>query len=195
MKHTTIELANDLASERATRDLLLSLFAEYGLERYLYAETLRIEEGVTPHSHPILTLSTAPVKPDPPDATLLLSAYLHEQVHWFLTLEANHQTFLNVVAQFRKRHPDLPVGSPEGCRSEFSNYLHIVVNWLEYDSLRTLLGAEKAYTELKGRNFYTHIYALVLENDTDIRETLHRHDLLLPERPPEPKAFRQVNLS
>ena len=195
-KRPSISLVNDSQAERRLAQQLNELFETYGLERYFYTETVQIEDGVIPHSHPILTLSPSTFGTqylDNPNA--LLATYIHEQMHWFTLLETHKDNGSKAKHHFEKLYPDLPLDLPKGCGSRFSNYLHITVNWLEYDSLRTLLGAEKAYTELTGRNFYTSIYALVLENDADIKETLRQHNLLLPERPPEPKKFRQVKSS
>ena len=192
MKRPTITLNNGSDSERVTRDLLLELFEKYGLERYFYAETVQIEQGVIPHSHPVLTLNTRPLNVSPPNTNLLLATYIHEQMHWFLTLEPCYEPFYKAVAQFRKNFPNLPVGGSQGCRSEFSNYLHIIVNWLEFDGLRTVLDEERAFDELSQRTFYTRIYSLVLENDAYIQRTLEQFGLLLPQRPPEHKRFRQV---
>lgn len=194
MTRPAITLVNSSQSERATRKLLLELSERYGLERYLYTETVQIEEGVIPHSHPVLTLNTLPVKKDPPSPTYLLATYIHEQMHWFLTLETLYEPFYKAITRFRKDFLDLPVGGSEGCRSEFSNYLHIMVNWLEFDGLRTVLDEERALSEISQRSFYTRIYGLVLENDVYIRRTLEQLGLLLPQRQPEHKRFRQVEL-
>jgi hypothetical protein len=73
----TICLAHDSARERRTRDQLLALLARYEPQRWQCTDTVRIEQGVIPHSHPVLTLNTYVLGDD----ARLLAIYLHEQLH------------------------------------------------------------------------------------------------------------------
>ncbi len=183
---------NESDTERALRDQLLELFSQYDLSKWQYADTVYIEDGVLPHSHPVLTLS--PVtrstrylhKPEQ-----LLHAYIHEQMHWFSLLDDPKRTPGRLETVIRARYPELPTKRPAGCGSERSNYIHVEVNFLEYQALRELLGIERATELVAGFPYYTAIYALVLE-DYDALETLFlENHLILPERPPEPKRFHR----
>lgn len=68
--------------EREIREQLLCLLRKYDLGKWLFTREIRIEEGATPHSHPVLTLNTRHLGDD----SLLLASFIHEQLHWHLLL-------------------------------------------------------------------------------------------------------------
>lgn len=94
-----------------------------------------------------------------------------------------------VSAELRVRYPELPVGYPNGCRSEFSNYLHIVVNSFEYQALRELLGTAEARAVIESHPFYKAIYAIVLRDYVELEQLFTGCGLILPEQPPFDKRF------
>jgi hypothetical protein len=183
-----ITLVNGTEREQQTREQLLRLFAQYPLDKWRYTEKVQIEEGAIPHSHPILTLSTRLLSDD----DRFLGTYIHEQMHWFLGLVEKHEQAMQAIAEFRTMYPGLPVQPPEGCGREFSNYLHIAVNYLEYQGLSELLGAEAARRTLARVRHYTKIYELVLRDSERISETMARHQLIPADQPPKPKSFIDV---
>ena len=173
--------------------MLTALFDTYGLERFLYAETVQVEDGVIPHSHPVLTLSPRTVGAQYlEDSIALLAAYIHEQMHWFSLLESHGENGRLAIRRFEALYPGLPTDRPGGCGSTFSTYLHILVNWLEFEGLRDVLGEARARREIASRSFYTAVYKVVLEHDEEIRTVLSAHNLLLPAKPPADKVFRKV---
>ena len=179
-------------AERAVvaKEQLLDLFDRYPLDKWLYTEAVRIEEGVVPHSHPILTLSPQTRGTDYlADSERLLGTYLHEQLHWFLLLEDKVEASKSASAEFRSLYPDLPTERPEGCGSDRSNYLHIQVNYLEYRALRELLGEAEAKAVIARVPYYTAVYALVLRDYEQIGKLMTRYDLIPDEQPPEFKRF------
>lgn len=188
--HPALVLANNTEKEQRLRDSLLDLLERYPLGKWLYAETVRIEEGVIPHSHPVLTLSPQTRRVDYlADPEHLLGTYIHEQMHWFGLLEEKFEAYRRASAEFRTMYPDLPIERPKGCGSEHSNYLHIQVNYLEYRGLSDLLGAEKAGSVIERIPHYTAIYALVLNDYKRINAVMTQHGLIPDERPPEVKRF------
>jgi non-ribosomal peptide synthetase component F len=80
-----IELGQDSEREKETADLLSALVQSYDLRAWTFTRTVRIEEGVIPHSHPVLTLNTRHLE----DREQLLALFLHEQIHWFLAAPYN----------------------------------------------------------------------------------------------------------
>lgn len=92
-------------------------------------------------------------------------------------------------AELRTRYPDLPVGFPDGCRSTFSNYLHIVVNFFEYQAFRELLGDDRARAVIEQHPGYRAIYAIVLRDCEGLEHLFTEGGLILPERPPLEKRF------
>jgi hypothetical protein len=187
-KLPSITLAHNNEKEQQTRTQLLTLFDTYCLDKWFYTETLQIEEGAISHSHPVLTIGIHPNYVRPPER--LLAVYIHEQMHWFLNLETI--SIDHAIAEFRQMFTDIPVGGTQGCRSEFSNYLHIIVNTLEYQGISELLGREAAKSQLEKVPFYTSVYKIVLEHEQAIAEVMQKHNVILPERPPEVKRFAKV---
>lgn len=148
-----ILLVNGTETEIRTRAMLLSLLDEYPLDKWRYAEMVRIEDHVIPHSHPVLTLSTFHGNP-----VRLLSAYVHEQLHWFWTLEQHGERISDALRQFRDAFPNIPIEPPGGCRSEISNHLHVAINFREYLALGELIGQERARGFISGKPYYTAVY-------------------------------------
>ena len=63
--------------------------------------------GMIPHSHPVLTLSTRHLKDD----DLLLSTFLHENLHHFLT-QNPEKAEAATKKELRAVFPKVPVGVP-----------------------------------------------------------------------------------
>lgn len=124
----------------------------------------------------------------------LLGTYIHEQLHWFLLLKSKFEAYENASTEFRALYPSLPTERPEGCGSSRSNYLHIQVNYLEYQGLRELLGEDRARAVIECIPHYTAIYTLVLQDYEQIGEVMTRYGLTLTEHPPEIKQFVAVSI-
>lgn len=184
-----IQLANGTETEARTRAILLGLLDEYPLDKWRYAETVRIEDHVMPHSHPVLTLSTFH---DPGNPLRLLSSYLHEQLHWFWTLEQHGKHTWEAWRQLHDAFPDFPTHHPEGC-GEVSNYLHVAINSWEYLALGELIGEDRARAFLSRKPYYTAVYDIVLREGDRIGVILNDLDLMPPDLPPTDKRFVHVD--
>jgi hypothetical protein len=164
-------------SEKNTIELIKSLNKAHNLTKWQFSEAIHINEKAIPHSHPILTLHTRHNKQQ--DVDLLLSTYLHENIHRYLD---NHQTALaSIILALKKRFPNVAVGYPEGARDEYSSYLHMVVCFLELDAIRQLL-SEARYNKIVRfwqQDHYTWVYNLVVEHDKEIATLIKKHNLLL----------------
>ena len=188
-----IVLVHNSASEQQARALLLQWFERYSLDKWRYANLIRIEDDVIPHSHPVLTLSPQTRWNDYlADPEQLLAAYMHEQLHWFLLREERDDGARQAMAELRERYPDLPVALPAGCGSAFSNYLHILVNYLEYQGLTELFGVAEAQRVVARIPHYTHIYALVMEERDQLLKLMTRYGLVLDAQPPRVKRFIDI---
>lgn len=172
----TITLANDLPAEAETREQLRDMLARYDLRTWQCTDHVRIEEGAIPHSHPVLTLNTRE-----PSDELLLATYLHEQIHWFTLVEANREAGRCADREWRRMYPDVPVALPEGCGSEFSNYLHFTVCFFEYAGLIALLGeaAARDVMEHRAARFYRYVYRAVLRDFPEMHAVMVRCGLTL----------------
>lgn len=160
--------------EQETREQLQRLLKTYDLSRWTFTRSIIIEEGAIPHSHPVLTLSTRHVRDD----ELLLSTFVHEQAHWFLT--QNDKATQEAKKELRVMFPKAPVSFPEGASDEESTYLHLLVIYLEYRADRELLGELKArqVMDFWATDHYTWIYRTVLEHAREIGNLALKHKLI-----------------
>lgn len=152
-----------------TRQALADLLRQYDLSPFLYTKQIRIQSRVLPHSHPVLTLNT--LYGERPDE--LLTVFLHEQLHWFV-----YQRALGAIRDLRQAYPELPAKERATPDSEFSAYQHIIVCWLEVQSLRFYLGAERADDVIAKRPVYRWIYDRVRRDEREIGVILLRHQLV-----------------
>jgi len=150
---------------------LARLIETYDLDRWTFTRSVIIEYRATPHSHPVLTLSTRYINDD----DKALSTYLHEQLHWYS--EEHSAAVEQVKAELRNLYPDLPTGYPDGARDADSNYLHLIVNTMEYRALAEVIGAERA-TQVFGRHrHYRRLYDIVEADIEVIEGVMARHGL------------------
>jgi hypothetical protein len=173
-----IQLKNNDAREQQTKLQLERLLATYDVSKWMFTRTILIESGrnVIPHSHPVLTLSTRHLKDD----ELLLSTFVHEQLHWFL-VQRDRDTE-SALKEVRAMFPKVPGAGPEGARDEQSTYLHLLVCALEHMAIRELLGElkTKQVMEFWSGDHYTWIYKTVMERRRDIAQILFKYKLTPP---------------
>lgn len=178
-----IKLKNNDQREQQTRQQLERLLAAHDVSNWLFTRKIIIESGnVIPHSHPVLTLSTRHLKDD----ELLLSTFVHEQLHWYLE-EKSKETDA-AYNELKTLFPKVPVGYPDGARSEESTYLHLMVCYLEYQAVRELLGQLRArqVMEFWATDHYRWIYRTILERERDIGSLMRKHKLLPITRAQQP---------
>jgi hypothetical protein len=167
-----IWLATGSEPEIRTREQLLALLRRYDLGKWQFTKRIRIDERARlPHSHPVLTLNTRY------DGNLLLSIYLHEQLHWFVW---RHRSAKAVIEELRRYYPRVPVARPEGSGSEVSSRQHYLVCYLEYAALIELLDLDEARRVIEhwSGHHYTEIYKTVLRDSDAIGEIVSRHSLV-----------------
>ncbi len=173
--HLQITLANNSPAEQQVQTQLERLLREYDVSPWIFTREVRIDQGARiPFSHPVLTLDTQSA----PDIELL-SAFLHEQLHWFE--EAYPEPRERAIAELKTLYPDAPGGPPEGARDLYSTYLHLLVCFWEYEGMKQLVGAERATTMLAARTYYRWVYRTVLQDAEKIGAVLARQGLSLPQ--------------
>jgi hypothetical protein len=166
-----VQVANGLDVEKATAQRLLELVREYDLSGYMFTRTVRIDRRSIPHSHPVLTLHTRHLGND----ELLVSTFVHEQLHWYL---AERDSSVDAaITELQKLYPDVPVGYPNGARNRKSTYLHLLVNFLEFEVDKRLFGEEEARELLAAQTHYVWIYEQVLTNSGQMQSIIARHGL------------------
>src|SRR5262245_35311507 len=166
---------NDDVAEAMTRSQLQRLLAQYDCSKFIFTKEVVIDRESIPHSHPVLTLHTRHRRDD----ELLLSTFVHEQIHWFLTQHPEETE--KAVNELKTLFPKVPVGLPAGADTEESTYLHLVVNTLEYRAGRELFGELKArqIMEFWATDHYMWIYRQVLEAGDKIRTVLRKYKLVI----------------
>lgn len=169
-----IKLIHDSDTERRTKLQVERLLNTYDTDRWIFTTKIAIETGAIPHSHPVLTLNSRHLNND----HLLLSTFLHEQLHWFL--DGREKAASLAVDKLKLAFPSLPTGYPEGADTEQSNYEHLIVIFLEYKAIRQLLGDSAALETMNfwAADHYKKLYSTVLDNQDLIGSIVSTYRLL-----------------
>jgi len=168
---------------RRVAELLAALRRRHDLSRYEYTRLVLIQPAGSTHSHPILTLGTRFAE----NEDLLLSTYLHEQMHWYLWRLGgpDHDPVAPFFDELVRRYPKAPTRLPEAARSYEQTYLHIVVCWLEIMAATELVGRERAAAIATAPWGYRWIYRTVLEDWDALGRLLGEHGILPLRTPAE----------
>ena len=169
-----LHFAHDAVKEKQTGEQLQRLLNQYDLSKWIVTRDVNIDAGTIPHSHPVLTLHTRHVKDD----ALLLSTFVHEQMHWYL--QQHQDDFAQAVTELRQLYPDTPTGFPQGSDTEAGNYEHFLVIDLEWQADRELFGELMArqVMEFWAHDHYTWIYQTVLDHRLQFDALVRKHHLL-----------------
>lgn len=160
--------------EEQKRQQLERLAKQYDLKKWTITREISIEQGVRPHSLPVLTLNDRFLHDD----DLALMVYLHEQGHWLLM--KRHRTQTNRLYRDLKRAvPGLPTQFPQGSGDEQDTYIHLAVIALEWQGMEELVGRERARRamDIQKTDHYTAIYPAVLEHRAALEKILHRYSI------------------
>jgi hypothetical protein len=174
-----ITLKHNSAAEDRTKHQLERLIQSYPLSPWYFTTTIEIDETAIPHSHPVLTLHTRRWKDD----DLLLSSFVHEEIHWWL--EGKKDEVKAAEEDLRSLFPTIPVGYPDGADSEESDYLHLLVNYLEWRSDQQLMGELRAWQvmEFWSHDHYRALYRIVLDHEKEIGAIVAKYHLAFPMQP------------
>lgn len=175
-----VDLDHARSEAERVRNMLSALRRRHDLSRYEYTRLVRIVPAGDTFSHPILTLGNRFAEGE----DLLLSTYLHEQMHWYLWYLDTPET--DPVASFFdelvKRYPDAPIALPDGARSYESTYLHLVINWLEVAATSEFIGRQRALAIIEAQSTYRWIYRTVIKDWDRLGELYEAHGVV-PIRP------------
>jgi len=157
-------------------NLLAALRRRHDLARFEYTSVVRIVPGGETFAFPVLTLGNRFAD----NEDILLSTYLHEQMHWYLWHLGTPER--DIVEPFMdelvRRYPDAPTTLPDGARNYEATYVHLVVNWLELAATAELIGRPRAFALAEAQHTYRWIYRTVLRDWDRLGELYERHDLL-----------------
>ena len=168
-----IHLARVNGREEKVAEVLVGLSQKHDLSPWLFTDHVRIESGVIPHSHPILTLNTRHIE----NSTQLLAVFLHEQIHRFLAAPENRNQLEDALSELREMYAKVPDSLAGGAASENSTYLHLLVNWLEYDALVKLMGRSEAQEAIEEKDIYEWIYGKVLQDTLQLESIVVQNNL------------------
>lgn len=171
----TLDLGPARDAAERTRERLIALRRRFDLSAFEHTRSVRIAPLVTPHSHPVLTLSCW----DHDDVSLLM-AYLHEQMHWRLTSwsEAHPDDWRRLLGALAACYPGAPAAVPEGASDLASTHLHLIINWLEIDATSQFFSRDSVEATARARPFYRWIYSRVLADWTALRELFVVHGVV-----------------
>jgi len=171
----TIQLKHGTDAERRTKEQLDRIVASYDLSKYTFTHSVLIDEKSIPHSHPVLTLHTRHLGQD----DLLLSTYIHEQLHWFL--DQHHKQTEAAEQELRKLYPNPPIGYPEGSPDAEGDYLHLIDCYFEMLAARELMGSERAakVMDFWAGDHYTWVYKTVMRDEGRIGSVVEQHNLFI----------------
>lgn len=164
----TIRLEHGSEAEAVTARELGSLLEKYDVEPWILTREVVIDQSSIPHSHPVLTLHTRHRGDEP----MLLSTFVHEQLHWLEEAEAD--SWGAAMRELRGLFPEVPDRSQGGARDDESTYRHLLVCDLELQAMTALLGEETARETLARITHYEWIYERVLD-DPRVRQVSLRH--------------------
>jgi len=177
-----LDIAFDFAAVQRgaerVRNMLGDVRQRFDLSPFEYTKQVRIAPTEVPFSHPRITLNTW-VRDD----LGLLSMYLHEQMHWYVTWYSHSHVrdWQRLFERLRERYPDVPDGTAGGAHDEFSTYLHLLVNWLEIEAVSRFVDRDRVVQHVRALAFYRWIYQTVVD-DHDWLKALYRELGLLPVR-------------
>ena len=172
-----ITLKHGSKEELQTKEQLQRLLKTYDLSKWIFTNSIVIDEEAIPHSNPVLTLSTRHLKDD----ELLLSTFVHEQLHRFFQQRKETD---EAVKELRVLFPKVPVGFPDGAEDEYGTYVHLLVNLFEWRADSSLLGELKArqVMDFWATDHYRWVYKTVLERPRDIWKIVSKYKLIPPDR-------------
>jgi hypothetical protein len=162
------------------RNMLHALRRRHDLSRYEYTRVVRIVPGSDTFSHPMLTLGNRFTDSE----DLLLSTYLHEQMHWYLWYldTPERDPVAPFLDELVRRYPEAPTELPDGARNYESTYLHLVINWLEVATTAEFIGRVRACAVAEAQSTYRWIYRTVLKDWDSLADLFERHGII-PIRP------------
>jgi hypothetical protein len=160
-----ISTKNNSDREKEILNLLNELLVEYDLSKWIFTNKVLIEQRIIPHSHPVLTLNTSST-----DKKDILTTFIHEQLHWYV--EKNPESEKRAIAKFKERYKNVPYQNRAGAKDEYSTYLHLIVCYLEYRSMASLIGETEAKQLMWNMTHYTWVYNKIIDDAGFIRNVL-----------------------
>jgi hypothetical protein len=167
-----IRTKNGSPAEEQRKQQMERLARQDDLSKYTITRDIIIERGAINHSSPVLTLNLRFLDND----DLALSAYVHEQGHWYV-MERHRSGNPQLFEDLQRTFPNLDYRVPGGDGELRSSYFHIAVCMLEWQAMQELVGPDRAHKviEWKQKDHYTAIYAILLNHREQVESVLNRN--------------------
>ena len=170
-----ITTENSEKAELETVELLKALRKSHDISKWEFTDIVHINRKTIPHSHPILTLHTKHTSREEKD--ILLSTYIHEQIHWHLNNNENKTRA--AINELKSIFKNAPVGYPEGARDENSTYEHLIVCYLELEAIAELLSESRVnhVSKFWQDDHYTWVYKQVEKEKEALKKIIDKYGL------------------
>lgn len=173
--HSGLEIKEIHPNKRTyiTKQNLFHLTQVYDLTPFLFTKKIQIQSQVIPSSHPVLTLNTKFAE----QPEKILALFLHEQFHWWIIKEPIRTNL--AIIELKVLYPKAPETLSSG---KDSTYIHLIVCYLEYASLKYFLSENKAKELIKEfidkEKMYPWIFSEILKNESKIKSVLSKQQLI-----------------
>jgi hypothetical protein len=166
-KKINVVTKSDNSEEIVVAEIVEQLIARYDLP--IFTETVLIEKGVIPHSHPVLTLNTRNKEP-----ILVLDTFVHEQLHWFAQGNPQYQEAIGYLKQY---YEDNGEHNKSGTYPN-SFWEHIIVCFNTRDILNRLVSKEEIAYIYSQWQAYPVTEKMIEEKFEHIREELKQFNMV-----------------
>ncbi|MDO9182636.1 MAG: hypothetical protein Q7U04_09520 [Bacteriovorax sp.] len=178
-----IRLEDDLKSIKL-QSMIEDLISKYDLSKLRFRRNLLVLKSGRPFSpakEPSIYFFAESRSTDyTADKNRLLSTLIHEEYHAYLAQFPVELEKAKIMLMKLYPKEQLPSNKNEMADDLESTYLHLVVCWLEYDSIKKLLGQEEAKRIISTGSVYRWIYDRELESYEKIGAIIKDAGLLNP---------------
>ena len=164
MKITT---ENNTEKEQEVKKIVSQVIEKYNVPKE--TDHIHIEEGGTPHSHPVLTLGTHYTDP-----LILLRGVVHEQLHWHAQ---NHSNYDEAISFLKDLYEDDGEHNRSGTYPN-SYWEHLIVIFNTRKVLEELLTKEEVEEVYSGWLTYPTAEAFIVSENISIEAHLKKFDLI-----------------
>lgn len=162
-----IKTENNSEEELLVKEVVEKLNKKYKLP--ILTDNIFIEQGIIPHSHPVLTLGV-----EKKEIFLVLKDFLHEQFHWF---EAEHPEYNEAINFLKNKYKNLG-DCDRGDKNTDSFWQHIIVCWNTRNFLQNNIGKSEVDEIYKNSQPYPLTEKFVGENFEEIKNDLLKFDMV-----------------
>ncbi|MBP6912640.1 MAG: hypothetical protein KBB86_01760 [Candidatus Pacebacteria bacterium] len=167
MENIVVSSKNNEPEELEVVEIVNALYEKYNIPNF--TNTVMVEKGSIPHSHPILTLNTR-VK----DPRLILKTLVHEQLHWHAE---NHPQYNNCIDYIKTKYIDDGEHNKLGTNPN-SYWEHIIVCFNTRNYLESILSKDDIDWVYLQWQAYPTLEKLIAKNKDQIKSDLEKFDLI-----------------